>query len=123
MGFVNYAAGLPVAQAGLKPAQQLPGVIQLLDFKPSRRRCKYTWVEKSDLEYAPRRAYTGDRFLEVHIGVVHLDAIISTVCDINRIALLVDSDAMRRAELILPLLPCVPTAFTQVPSLAHLNEA
>src|SRR5207247_2650641 len=49
----------------------------------------------------PRRGDAGDGFLEVHIGVVNLDALIATVGDIHETRLLIDGDAVYRTKLIL----------------------
>src|SRR5882762_4509881 len=92
---MDQAATLAVTQAGLRPAEQLPIVIQPVEFS---RAITAVNVLGSDLD-APRRAYAGDGLLEVHVGVIDLDAVVAAVADIN-VALPVRGDAMRSAELI-----------------------
>src|SRR6266403_3103093 len=92
---VDQAAALAVAQAGLRPAEQLSVVIQPVEFARSVAAID---VLGGDLD-APRRAYAADGFLEVQIGVIDLDAVVAAVADIN-VALRVRGDAMRRTELI-----------------------
>ena len=93
------AAGLPHAHTGLGPAEQLPAVIELIDFA---RAVPAVDVFGGDLD-APRHGYAGDRFFEIQIGVVNLNAQIAAIGNIDQARLFINGDAMRRVELVLAI--------------------
>src|SRR5262245_33138383 len=97
------ASSLPVAQASLRPAEQLSAVsVQLVEFA---RAVAAVNIFGGDLN-APRRGDAGDGFLKVQIVVIDLDTIVAAISDINQVLLHIHGDAMHRVELILAGTAC-----------------
>src|SRR6266478_4090109 len=82
---VDDASRLSVAQAGLRPPEQLPGMIHLIELAVAVSAVK---IFRSDLN-GPWRSDPGDGFFEVQIEVIDLDAEVAAVGDINQAGILI----------------------------------
>src|SRR3569833_2863623 len=86
---VDQAAGLALAQAGLRPAQQLAIVIQAIDLAVAGAAIE---IFRRVL-HRPGLADSGDVFLEIEVHVEDLDAAVVAVGDIDMAA--AHGDAVR----------------------------
>src|SRR6185503_2477147 len=97
---MDETACLSVPLARLRPADKVAVHIELVDLAVAVA-AEQILIRRRRRADAPRRTDVGDRLDEIQIGVVHLDAPVTTIRDVD-VVFCVSRDAMHRIELIHP---------------------